>query len=856
MAKIQFKISAKAARLIGRENITGVDGAIIELVKNAYDADAECVYLQYNIKYPYLAQSFDYETITSDLTHEEMSVFTQLYVIDGGSFCKLTKEAYVNAHSNDSNTVEELSEQYNKIELLVQRILFLRNEIVLIDNGCGMTKDVVENSWMRIGTSYKETNYVSEKGRIKTGAKGIGRFALDKLSIESTMYTKSKDAKTVKWWIDWEQFSNSKLLNEIDADLTESDDKFIEIVKSFVGDQFEKISEYNWTTGTIIVLHPLREAWNDRLFKKVNTCINNLNPISNEDIFDIFVKNNFNENYSIVATKYEMKKSDYDYKVSSKYDGNETVQITIERNEMITAPFSFKQEYGSVGTIVELNTANFWDRPALQRANYRCEDYSKPFVFELSIKDLIKEYDLEAAKKAGPFTFDFYFLKSMKSDFPIIKNVVKKDRKILLDKNAGIKLYRDSFKVRPYGEEGGLFDWLGLSELAQRQPATVTHPSGQWNVPPYQLIGNVGIGRDSNPLLYDMANREGLVQNDQYYVFVEILLSIIKQFEDDRQFYYREYSKWIDENKPNKVSDIVNDIVNNDTPTNGSENNDNEKTNDSTQEQYQYTEEQYREAVKEVYRDKKITEEVLQLLMAFSASGIITNTFSHELSRVSEKVGDKMLHVRSCIDDILNYQPYNGDEIFNPYPVIEDALENDRVMKSWLDITMKAIKEKQFDEETVDLAETINEINQIWNPLMKKKLVSLSTFEKDDYDKHYISIAKIDLFTIVNNLNLNSAYFLEKKTVDERRIDYSLSSDNGITTLRMVNNGPALDEKYKHAPNKIFLARETSKGEEGTGLGLWIVDRIINKYNATINVLDMDDGFGLEIYFNQEAIYE
>ena len=64
--------------------------------------------------------------------------------------------------------------------------------------------------------------------------------------------------------------------------------------------------------------------------------------------------------------------------------------------------------------------------------------------------------------------------------------------------------------------------------------------------------------------------------------------------------------------------------------------------------------------------------------MAFSASGIITNTFSHELSRVSEKVGDKMLHVRSCIDDILNYQPYNGDEIFNPYPVIEDALENDR----------------------------------------------------------------------------------------------------------------------------------------------------------------------------------
>lgn len=853
MAKIQFKISAKAARLIGRENITGVDGAIIELVKNAYDADADCVYLQYNIKYPYLAQSFDYEEITSDLLEEELNVFTQLYIVSDGHFSKLNREAYISRLIDTSKSRDGISEQYSQIEAAVQRILFLRNEIILIDNGCGMTKEIVENSWMRIGTSYKETNYISEKGRIKTGAKGIGRFALDKLSVESTMFTKAKNSKLVKWSIDWEQFSNSKLLNEIDADLTESDDNFLEIIKELIGEQYNSISNYNWSTGTIIILHPLREAWNDRLFKKVNTCINNLNPISNEDIFDIFVKNNYNENFSIVATKYEMKKKDYDYKVSSVYDGDETISICIERNEMITDLFSFDQEYDTVGTVIKLNTADFWKRPALQRLNYRRDDYSKPFEFSLSIKDIIKEYDIETAKKSGPFSFDFYFLKSMKSDFPIIKNVVKKDRKTLLDKNAGIKLYRDNFKVRPYGEEGGLFDWLGLSELAQRQPAAVTHSSGQWNVPPYQLIGNVGIGRDRNPLLYDMANREGLVQNDEYYVFVAMLLGIIKQFEDDRQFFYREYSKWINDNKPNRVSDIVSDIVNNDTSSKNERENSEEKNSNETHGKYTYTEEQYREAVREVYRDKKVTEEVLQLLMAFSASGIITNTFSHELSRVSEKVGDKMLHVKSCIDDILGYQPYSGDEIFNPYPVIEDALKNDRVMKSWLDITMKAIKDGQYDEVPLDLAASIDEINQIWEPLMEKKFIKVSFFSENEYDKYYTSIAKIDLFTLINNLNLNSAYFLENKIVDERRIDYTLSVENEVITLRMINNGPALDEKYKHAPNKIFLARETSKKEEGTGLGLWIVDTIVNKYNATINVIDMDDGFGLEICFNQEA---
>ena len=38
--KIPFKVSARTARLIGRENIATAKGAIIELVKNGYDADS------------------------------------------------------------------------------------------------------------------------------------------------------------------------------------------------------------------------------------------------------------------------------------------------------------------------------------------------------------------------------------------------------------------------------------------------------------------------------------------------------------------------------------------------------------------------------------------------------------------------------------------------------------------------------------------------------------------------------------------------------------------------------------------------------------------------------------------------
>ena len=54
MERINFEVGAKAARLIGRENITDVDGALIELIKNAYDADASCVCVWFDMPFPYV----------------------------------------------------------------------------------------------------------------------------------------------------------------------------------------------------------------------------------------------------------------------------------------------------------------------------------------------------------------------------------------------------------------------------------------------------------------------------------------------------------------------------------------------------------------------------------------------------------------------------------------------------------------------------------------------------------------------------------------------------------------------------------------------------------------------------------
>jgi hypothetical protein len=57
--KIPFKVSARTARLIGRENVASSKGAIIELVKNAYDADSKACIVYFDNKFSTVVTEID-----------------------------------------------------------------------------------------------------------------------------------------------------------------------------------------------------------------------------------------------------------------------------------------------------------------------------------------------------------------------------------------------------------------------------------------------------------------------------------------------------------------------------------------------------------------------------------------------------------------------------------------------------------------------------------------------------------------------------------------------------------------------------------------------------------------------------
>lgn len=101
------------------------------------------------------------------------------------------------------------------------RIQFNKNEIVISDEGTGMSEDDFLNYWMRIGTTHKVDKAISKEfGRPLTGSKGIGRlsaqFLADEMTLESTSTDKPK--KSLYAIVDWTNAIRGRDLSTVNVE--------------------------------------------------------------------------------------------------------------------------------------------------------------------------------------------------------------------------------------------------------------------------------------------------------------------------------------------------------------------------------------------------------------------------------------------------------------------------------------------------------------------------------------------------------------------------------------------------------------------------------------------------------------
>lgn len=139
------------------------------------------------------------------------------------------------------------------------------HEVLIVDNGNGMSKDDILYKWLNLAYSIKRV-LNAQNNRLQAGNKGIGRFSCDRLGKKLDIYTKH-NSQAYQLKINWEDFENitdyNVQINQIPMMLRELTDDEIKRETGY------DIGEH----GTIVKISDLREEWikfnNDSLFNEV-----------------------------------------------------------------------------------------------------------------------------------------------------------------------------------------------------------------------------------------------------------------------------------------------------------------------------------------------------------------------------------------------------------------------------------------------------------------------------------------------------------------------------------------------------------------------------------------------------------
>ena len=666
-----FKPRARILKILGEQLITNEVIALVELVKNSYDADA------------------------------------------------------------------------TEVEVVLENITDVENgKISIKDNGVGMSLDTVLTAWLEPGTDYRKRQ--REKGerskifhRPILGEKGVGRFAAQKLGSLITLTTRTNnDDKETIVEVNWKDFEKDKFLSEVKVD-------WIRI----------KPKIFRNSTGTLLEINFIHKSWTKSMILKVAQKLKSLqSPFEEIRNFNIkFICEDYQKIIdNIVPIKDLLEKAVYTMK-------------------------------GYISDKGEMNASYSFYNPAFSQLK-------REFIFNNEeIRDIVY-FSIEKGLRypiCGGFEFQFY---AWDLDPQTMKETVT--RKIYDDfikPHTGIRIYRDKFRVWPYGEEGN--DWL---ELDARRVNNMRKCFSN-----NQIIGLIEISASINVELIDKTDREGLILNKEYEDFKSMVLSSINQFEIER----RKDKNIVDNlrEKGKRLDDTLTAI--------------NDLRNKMEKEDIYNT---YKSLINriEIAYNTEVTN-TLEPLIVSAGIGIAYQMPAHEILIQIEGMKD----ILTNFEKDLKFLDIGGTVAGN-VPKLYSLAENIG------DIADGALELSKRKPIIFSLKSVVDFCLYIKNPELKRDEIDIVIDEQDKINiKGYQNL----VMTSILNLLDNSIYWLKK--VENKKIKITIRrNEENKPQIIVSDSGPGLNRSDLPYLGEAYYTRKP----DGTGLGLFISKRAMQRNNGSV----------------------
>lgn len=754
---LNFKADAHLIQVLGEQLIASERVGILELIKNAFDA--------------------------------------------GASDCKVRIENIPGIQEVEQIEDSEFKDLHGPV-------------IIIEDNGKGMSRDVIENGWLRpasrlktnvkdeirkqredalskgnIGAfnSWLKTYKAANKGRLPLGEKGVGRFATHRLGRHLILKTKIKENPyefVLK--INWDDFDKSgkEFLNLEAVGIT--------LTKS------EPSRDYgSEKSGTQLIIFGGREGFN-------------ISPKDVQDIYDSI--QGLNSPFSNPFTQKAEGRDITRFNVSFSCPQLESELKTENIYDIAPPVIVFDAIVDDEGKMdYELRF-----KPSSPEIPYSAQETKGSFDLRMHEKDIFKVNENEYRKPVSGGFFihvDVWYRTS-----PWIPTISVSKASDWLDNYGGIALYRDYVSLFP-AEWGASYDWLSLSKRHIKKGSNISY---------YNMYGYVEVFQDSNIDIIDKTDRQGLLENQAFQELSLLVRNIVEHhietefrgrrddFTQLKQSIIREPKESI-EKVGNESSRLVGNILN-----------------------------KY-----DIVRDP------MQLLLEFGSNAEVREERLVDLQaslRNLEKSVKQILLIEERLVENAGFGLSAAVAIHelakitgNFYNGITRLLKADKLDKSKLNDLKDAASSLKSELKNLSPLRSIrNEPVRAFD--ISRAIDFAADFYKRTFEKYHIEFSynKEEDFSIIErfgtlcqiftNLFDNSSYWLDTDiTNKDKKIQLRL--DKQHRTIVVADNGPGIDNSilpYLYQPG-------ASMKSPPSGLGLYICQYYMNRMRGQIGLTNQKE---------------
>lgn len=414
---------------------------------------------------------------------------------------------------------------------------------------------------------------------------------------------------------------------------------------------------------------------------------------------------------------------------------------------------------------------------------------------------------------------------------------------------GGIRLYRNGFRVLPYGEPNS--DWLGLDASAVKRSILPVHSN-------MNFFGFVEL-KDRENKFKETSSREGLLENEglielRNFVYRTIITAIIKVAEVRNVKIVsgqKEYDG-IYESVEVRIKNIAFTLEELDKEL------EKETGNIEVRKRRKKKIDQVKKEIAELQKaQEEEKEQVLKersMLRVLSSVGLTIGLFLHE-------VKDYILNMDNNVSFLIE-QLNNDQVVLNRLTLLQSNIESFNTYTSYFDAVISQNVTRNI--KPIDLKTTINSFwNTIENDLVKNNI----QLDKPEIEGNYLFSCPMhpsEWSSILFNLFTNSKKAV-KRSNNIGKINIECGKIENKIYLKFSDSGDGIKEENRERIFEEFFTTSSpntiddlniQNENTGTGLGLKIVKDILSSYRGRIFVDEPKEGFSTTIFIEVPAATE